>query len=61
MDKKIIITWFVLLVMSLTAVLIGASAAVTNIYTDTQDIKVRELKDWEITKTSEPDENGIIL
>lgn len=58
MDKKIIITWFVLLVMSLTAVLIGASAAVTNIYTDTQDIKVRELKDWEITKTSEPDENG---
>ena len=59
MSRKIFIGWFVLLLVSIIVIIIGISTATTYIYTDTQNMSVRELNNWEITKTTTPDESGM--
>lgn len=59
MDKKIFIGWLVLLVWSFVLIMIGISSAKMFIYSDTKSVNVRQLDDWEITKQSEPNENGM--
>lgn len=59
MSRKIFIGWFVLLLVSIIAIMIGVSTATTYIYTDTQNMSVRELNNWEVTKTTTPDDSGM--
>ena len=59
MDKKIFIGWLVLLALSFILIMVGISSATKNIYSDTNNVSVRYLDNWEITKTEEPDEKGM--
>ena len=59
MDKKIFMGWAALLVLSFVLIMIGISSATKYIYSDTKNVSVRQLEDWQITKEEEPNEKGM--
>jgi len=61
MDKKIFMGWAALLVLSFVLIMIGISSATKYIYSDTKNVSVRQLDNWEITKEEEPNERGMYV
>lgn len=58
MNKKILAVWLSVLLASIIIIMIGAHSAVSIFYTKTEDAGVREITDWNVTKSDVPDENG---
>lgn len=58
MDKKILVIWFFVLVLAFGIIAAGVSPAVTTVYTETQETKVRKLDDLKITKSTSPNQDG---
>lgn len=59
MSKKIFSIWLITLIAALLFVITGAAMVENVRYRDTKRFRTDRIENWEISYTSEPDENGI--